>query len=139
MLPSCIPVRRAISELGSPCALQDQDLPVGGRAFLQHPLPQLALLSDLARAGLIGLSEVLRRGQLQRTFLFQCAMMLPATVDEPVTSDFDEERAKVGAVGEPPTRLTKATQDVGPDRLDDVHRVELGPQGPRQLPADRHA
>ena len=34
--------------VGQPLPLEDQDLAMAGRAFLEHPLPQLVLLGDLA-------------------------------------------------------------------------------------------
>ena len=64
--------------------------------------------------------------------LLDRAMMLTAAVDQPVAGHFHQERAKVGPVGEPPARVAQARQHVGPDRLDDVHRVELGAERPAQ-------
>ena len=65
-------------------------------------------------------------------------MVLAAAVDQPVPRDFHQEGPQVGAIGEPPAGVAEAAQDVGPDRLHDVHRVELGPERAAQLAADRH-
>src|SRR5438309_7319130 len=44
----------------------------------------------------------------------------------------------MSAVGESPSRLAKPAKDIRPDRLDNIHRVELGPQRASQLAPDRH-
>src|SRR5262249_18582167 len=48
-------------------------------------------------------------------------------------------RPQVVAVREPPSLRPVALQDVGPDRLDDVDRVELGPEWGGQPPPHHRA
>ena len=44
--------------VGQPLPLEDQDLAVGRRAFVEHPLPELVLLGDLAGPRLLGAGQV---------------------------------------------------------------------------------
>ena len=62
----------------------------------------------------------------------------PATVDDTITGDFHQERPKLRAASEPPALVSETREQVRPNRLHDVHRVELGPQPPAQLAAHRH-
>ena len=73
----------------------------------------------------------------QRLLARQRVAVLAATVEEPVPRQPGEEGLEVGAVlKRQPDR--QPLQDVGPDRLHDVHRVELGPQRRPELAADQH-
>src|SRR3954468_8226832 len=107
---------------GKPAPLELQDLAMGRRALFQHQFPELVSLCHLARPGLTGVSHVPGVGLMNRSFLFKGAMVLPAAIDQPVTGDLQEESPKVRSVLESPAGLAKSAQDVGPYRLDDIHR-----------------
>jgi hypothetical protein len=65
--------------------------------------------------------------------------MAPEVIDEMIVRHPREERSQVVLVVELPLRLTEAFQNVGPDRLDDIYRVELGAQRGRQAPPDHRS
>src|SRR5262249_50098977 len=58
---------------------------------------------------------------------------------EAVAGQPHKERAKAGAVLEVPGGVLDPLEHVGPDRLDDIHRVELGAKGRPDLAPDQHA
>ena len=137
MLPSCSPVRRAISALGSPCRLRIRISRWAGEHSSSIRFHSSCSWAISLGRGWSAWGRSSARGLVQRPLLLDGAMMLPAAVDQPIAGHLHEERAEVGAVGEPPARLAEAAQDIGPDRLDDVHRVELGPQRARSTGGGR--
>jgi len=75
---------------------------------------------------------------VQRAFLLQGSVMLASAINESVASHLHQKGSKVSGIGESPSCLAKAAQDIGPDRLNDVHGVKLGPQRAGQLAPDCH-
>ncbi len=69
----------------------------------------------------------------------QFSLMLAGAIDEAILRHADEKRPQLSGIGEAPAPLSKAIQNVHPDRLDDVNGVELGAQIPRELAAHHHA
>jgi hypothetical protein len=118
--------------------LQVQNLAVSRWAFRQHELPELLTLSDLAGPRLAGVGQFVGSDLVQRSFLLEGSVMLASAINEPVASHLHQKGSKMSGIGESPSCVAKAAQDVGPDRLNNVHRVKLGPQWAGQLPPDCH-
>ena len=87
----------------------------------QQPLPDGAGLGVFAGARLARV----RLGQpVQRQLLGGLAQRLAGAVVEAVLHDAGQERPQLARVGEVPPRLAEAGQQVGPDRLQHVRRIE---------------
>jgi hypothetical protein len=117
-------------------AFEAQKFAVFRGAKIEQLLPEIIGLDDLARA-------VSRRGTdfagpvlAERLFAFDGTTVLPAAVDEAVAGYFDKESAEVVGVRETPPAPPKPVKEIGPDRLYDVGRVELGPEPTRQPSPD---
>jgi hypothetical protein len=119
-------------------SLQEQNLAMSWRAFLQHKLPELVTLRDLARTRLIGVGQLFRVKLVEGAFLLQGSVVLASAINESVAGYLHQKGPQVRAIGEPPSCLAKTAQNIGPDRLNDVHRVQLGPQRAGQLAPDCH-
>jgi hypothetical protein len=109
-----------------------------GRARIEDRLPEFDSLDDLARPRLVGDRE---RGRFlgrarQRALGLQGPPVLSTMNKEVIVRHLGQKRAEVFTVLELPAFGTIGDQEVGPDRLDDVHRVELGPERRRQSTTD---
>src|SRR5262245_49164403 len=65
--------------------------------------------------------------------------MMADAVDEAVPRELDQESAQVVRVGKTPSPPANPFDDIGPYRLHNVCRVELGAHARRELPAYHHA
>jgi hypothetical protein len=83
-------------------------------------------LRDLAGPGLVGLRKLVGSYLVKRTFSLDSALMLASTINEAVASHLNQKCAKMRTIGKAPSCLPKATQDICPDRLHNIHGVELG-------------
>jgi hypothetical protein len=86
-----------------------------GWTRLEHALPELATLSNLAGPGLIGLRKLVSFDLVKGSFVLDSPVMLTSAINKPVTSYLNQERAKMGAVSESPAGLPKATQNICPN------------------------
>ncbi len=116
---------------------QSHDLPVSRRTRPVDLLPELASLRHLARPGQVGLRQVARLGLDEGLLPLQAGAVLLVAIGQPSPGDSPEEGEELGAAVEPPVALAEPVEDVGEDRLHDVHRVDLRTEPPRQSPADR--
>ena len=123
MLPSCKPVRSGDFRKRQPLPLEAENLAVSRRAFLQHELPELVTLGDLAGTRLIGVGQLVGVDLVEWTFLLQGSVVLAPAIDEPVARHLHQKGPQVRAIGELPSRLAKTAENIGPDRLDYVHGV----------------
>ncbi len=105
--------------------LQFQDLSARRRAHLQQVTPELVGLDDLAGSRLIGGRQLGRFIVVQRLLVLELGTVAAAVIDKVVVRHAHEKRPQVRPVRELPFFLTKAVQNVGPDRLDDIHRIKL--------------
>src|SRR5207245_6679561 len=99
---------------------------VFGGTLGQDLLPQVPSLGDLAGARLRtrqGLWPVLRA---DRFFALDGVPVLADAVDQAVPRGDEEKAAEVVGVEETAGGLAEAAAHVGPDRLDNVGRIELG-------------
>src|SRR5208282_2630193 len=83
--------------------LQAQNLAVSRRAFLQHKLPKLVTLSDLARPRLTGVGQLVGVDLVQRAFLLQGSVMLASAINESVASYLHQKGSKVSGIGVSPS------------------------------------
>ena len=65
--------------------------------------------------------------------------MLAQPVNESVARGFDEKGSQMSDIGEAPAGLAESVQQIGPNRLHHIDRVELGPKSGRQLSPNHHA
>jgi electron transfer flavoprotein alpha subunit len=77
---------------------------------------------------------VLRHGH----FTFQGRAVLSQAVDEAIAGHSDQEGAQLIDILKDPLRLPQARQQIGPDRLHDVRRIELSAKRTRELAANHH-
>src|SRR5438270_9045460 len=64
--------------------------------------------------------------------------MTAKSIDQPVTRHLDQKRAKLLEALESPSRFAQAIDQVGPDRLHDVGRIELRSQRAGNAAMNRH-
>src|SRR5512135_2107676 len=117
--------------------LELEQLAMGRGAKVHQHLPQLVGLRDLAGSRLIRRESPRLLIPGKRPLVLDRAAVQPAGIDEVVVRHLGQERPQVVPVGGPPPLLAEAFQEIGPDRLHDVHRVELGAK-PRRQPSPHH-
>jgi hypothetical protein len=106
------------------------------RAQVEHLLPQLLRPHDLAGPGVAGHQELVVR---ERLLELDGPAVLAEAVDEAVAGEPDQERTQLHGTGETPVGLAEAAEQIHPNRLHNVHRIEFGPQPRRQVPPNHHA
>src|SRR4051812_32831554 len=109
-----------------PLSLEPEDRAVFGRASGQDSFPYLIRLGDLAGARPRGRQEFLLATLSERDLAIHGLLILADAIDQAVARGDEEETAEVVHVGEAPAGFAEPAEQVGPGRLDDVGRVELG-------------
>ena len=117
-------------------AFEAQKIAVFRGAKIEQLLPEIVGLDDLARAVAPRGTDFAWAVLAERLFAFDGTTVLPAAVNEAVAGYFDKESAKVVGVRETPPAPPKPVKQIGPDRLYDVGRVELGSEPVRQPSPD---
>jgi hypothetical protein len=117
-------------------AFEAQKIAVFRGAKIEQLLPEIVGLDNLARAVAPRRTDFAGAILAERLFAFDGTTVLPAAVDEAVAGYLDKESAEVVGVRETPPAPPKSVKEIGPDRLYDVGRVELGSEPIRQPSPD---
>jgi hypothetical protein len=131
----------SLGDLGEGKALpfQVKQRAVLGRALGYDPLPQFPRLGDLAGARQERLQRVVLFDSVQRFFARGSAFVPLNTIEQTVARHDKQEAAQVIGVDKAPAGLAKAAEHIRPDRLDNIHGIEFGPERSRKVPADHSA
>src|SRR5947209_8131464 len=100
--------------------------------------PEVVGLGHFAWPGLMRSWIVFQLHRSQRLFEMQGALVLPEALQEPVAGYLHQKGTQMGLVGKAPAGVAEAVNHGCPDRLDDVNRVELGPEPSRKLTTNNH-
>ena len=119
-----------------PVVLEPQDVAVRRRAQVEHPAPNLVGEDRLGQGAGRPSSEP-HRSRRPSAVAVEGATMATQPVDEAIPLR-RVRKARKWAASAKRQPLAEALQQMHPDRLHDIHRVEFGPQLRRQLPSHHH-
>jgi hypothetical protein len=114
---------------GVPVPPEREDRAVLGKTPGQDSFPDPIRPGDLAGLRLRGLQELLLSTFPEGDLAIDDLLTLADAIDQAVVCGDEEEPAEVIHLGETPAGLAEPAGQIGPDRLDDVGRVELGADG----------